>query len=184
MPRTRTTVERRRRAFLHAVASGRSVTEAADHAGIAWSTLYSWRDKSAAFLAAWGRARGRARSAKIDRLEAALIQRAVEGIEDPVFHGAERIGSRKRYSDALLLAGLSRLAPEPPPAPARIAAPQADPPGRQKRVTVVIAPYENLEDSEPEPAIAAPPAPAPLPLSSPEPDPDKPLRWDHLGRSE
>lgn len=181
MPIRRTDTERRRRrAFLHALGAGRTIREAADHAGVAWSTLYSWRDKSAAFDAAWTRAAERAQGALADRLRAALIERAVEGVDEPVFHAGERIGTRKRYSDALLIAGLSKLAPEPPPTPARIAAPPAEPPGRQKRVTVVIAPYEDAEESEPLPPVAARPA---LTLSAPSPpeaDPDKPLRWDHL----
>ncbi len=110
MSRPRTERERRRRAFLNALAAGRSVTEAADHAGIAWSTLYSWRQSSAAFAAGWDRASECAEGALYERLEAALIQRAVEGVDEPVFHNGTQIGYRKRYSDALLLAGLRQLA--------------------------------------------------------------------------
>jgi len=193
MPINRTDRERRRRAFLHAVAAGRSVTEAADHAGIAWRTLYTWRDKSAAFDAAWKRAAERAKSALTDRLQAALIQRAVEGVDEPVYHDGHCIGFRKRYSDALLLAGLRELTPEPPPLPYTLRAPDADAPDKHKRVTVVIAPLEEDDDDEAPPKPAAPTRSAPPTLdaspvaiapSAPEPDPNKPLCWAHLGRRE
>lgn len=185
MARPRSDVERRRRAFIHALGGGRTVIEAADHAGIAWRTLYSWRQKAAGFRAAWDRAAQFARDAIHDRMQAALIQRAVEGVDEPVFHGGERIGTRKRYSDALLLAGLRDLAAEPPAAPP----PQpAQRPDKRKRVTVVIAPFgDSPEDEElpkppPRPSIAAEPAPA----ASPPPDPaeERALDWSHLGRND
>ncbi len=109
MSRPRTEPQRRRRAFLHALAAGRSVSEAADHAGIAWSTLYSWRHKSEAFANAWDQADERALGAMIDRMQAALIQRAVEGWDEALFHKGTQIGTRKRYSDTLLVAGLRQL---------------------------------------------------------------------------
>ena len=188
MPLARSETERRRRAFLHALAAGRSITEAAEHAGIPWSTLYVWRDKSAAFHAAWKRAAERARSALTDRLQAALIQRAVEGVDEPVYHDGHCVGFRKRYSDALLLAGLRELTPEPMPVPHRAAPREAETPDRHKRVTVVIAPFE--EEEEPKPAASAPPArqsvmvePAPAP-PPPVPAAPRALDWSHLGRDD
>lgn len=109
MARPRTDRERKRRTFINALASGRSVKEAADHAGIAWSTLYSWRQNSRSFATAWDCACECAEGALYERLEAALIQRAVEGVEEPLFHKGLHIGYRKRYSDTLLLAGLRQL---------------------------------------------------------------------------
>lgn len=180
---SRTAATRRRRAFLHAVAAGRSVTEAADHAGIPWSTLYAWRDKSAAFETAWQRARERARTAKADRLEAALIQRAIEGLDEPVFHGGERIGSRRRYSDALLLAGLRMLASQPPSAPAPQPAQRHE---TRKHVTVVIEPFGNSHGDEdpPKPAPRQPVITEPAPPPPPEPAEAPALNWSHLGRDD
>lgn len=109
MSRPRTDRERRRRAFVNCLASGRSVTEAAEHAGIAWSTLYSWRHTSQSFAAAWDRASECAEGAMYERLEAAMIQRAIEGADEPVFHNGIQIGTRRRYSDTLLLAGMRQL---------------------------------------------------------------------------
>jgi hypothetical protein len=186
MAHSRTAAERRRRAFLQAVAAGRTVTEAADHAGIPWSTLYTWRDQSAAFHAAWQRARERARTAKADRLEAALFQRAIDGIDEPVFHGGERIGSRRRYSDALLLAGLRALASEKPAAPTPQPAQRHD---TRKHVTVVIEPFgdSHKEKQPPKPSLRPPTIaePNPAPLSPPEPAEEAPaLDWSHLGRND
>ena len=189
MPVHRTDIERRRRAFLHALGSGRSVVEAADHAGIGWSTLYAWRHNAPAFRAAWDRAAARARDALADRMRAALIERAVVGVDEPVFHNGERVGTRKRYSDLLLLAGLRETM-----APAAAAADTTPP-----RPVVVIRNFrQEREDEEREAALAsarriaaAPATPAlaasePPPLSQPpapaEPAPDKPLCWAHLGR--
>ena len=184
MARPRTDVGRRRRAFLHALGSGRTVIEAADQAGIAWRTLYSWRQKAAGFRAAWDRAAQFARDAIHDRMQAALIQRAVEGVDEPVFHGGERIGTRKRYSDALLLAGLRDLASEPPPLPARQPAERRD---NGKHVTVVIEPFdptgpkENVPKPPPRLPITEPGA-APLPPPAPAEAPA--LDWSHLGRND
>lgn len=113
MTRPRTNRERKRRAFLNALASGRSVTEAACHAGINWSTLYAWRQNSSSFANAWVNASLCAESALYERLELALIQRAVEGVEEPVFHKGSQVGTRKRYSDTLLLAGMRQIGGAP-----------------------------------------------------------------------
>lgn len=109
MARQRTDRDRKRRTFLNAVAAGRSVGEAADQAGIPWSTLYSWRRSSRSFAFAWNNASEHSEAALYERLEAALIQRAVEGVDEPVFHNGGQIGTRKRYSDQLLLAGLRQI---------------------------------------------------------------------------
>lgn len=185
--------ERQRRSFLHALAAGRSVSEAAGHAGIPWSTLYDWRHDSTTFAAAWDRAAARAQTALVDRMRSALIQRAVDGVDEPVFHAGRLVGTRKRYSDALLLAGLREMKPAAPRAVAsspprpRVIIEQFGPPtdkelralGRRPEAGQDPAPAAAMADTslpDDTPDTAAPAAP---------PDPAAPaLRWDHLTQRE
>jgi hypothetical protein len=39
-------------------------------------------------------------------LESEMIRRAVHGVDDPIFYKDEQVGSRKKYSDALLIKAL------------------------------------------------------------------------------
>jgi len=190
--------ERRRRAFLYALAAGRSVGESAEHAGIAWATLYDWRQNSASFAAAWDRAAMRARDALADRMQTALIQRGVEGVDEPVFHAGRLVGTRKRYSDALLLAGMREMtAPVPdvsrrpaaPPMRPRVIVEPLGPPtdeelralGSRRPAALAAATPLGASGTSPaeEPVIAVPEPGAPE-TAPPEPEPA--LCWDHLGR--
>ncbi len=191
-PRANPERDRRRRAFLRALAAGQSVVAAADTAGIGWSTLYAWRRDAPKFRAAWDRAAELARGALADRFQAALIQRAVDGVDEPVFHAGRIVGTRKQYSDTLLLAGLREMMKP------QVAAPGADP--AQPKVQVVIRqlgehgtrqtpPPRAARDTKPvavagpvlpEPAAAEPAAPPILPDPANAPA----LCWDHLGRRE
>jgi transposase-like protein len=125
--------------FLRALSTGASVSEAAKAGRILWNTLYRWRRDDSRFRAAWDDAARAGEDAKAAKLDEALMRRAVDGIDEPVFHAGEEVGTRKRYSDPLLMFGIREL--------------------RQRRaarrpfiahtplVTVVIEPLE--EDDEP-----------------------------------
>jgi hypothetical protein len=55
----------------------------------------------------------RARQLAIEgRFEKACDDRAVDGIDEPVFQGGELVGYKRRYSDALLMFRLRALAPD------------------------------------------------------------------------
>ncbi len=163
MPKPCPDRDRRRRAFLRALGAGSSVVAAAAGASIPWSTLYVWRRDAAKFRAAWDRAAKLGRAALADRFQAALIERAIEGIDEPVFHAGAQVGTRKRYSDPLLLAALHDLETAPQAATA------AAPPHQ----TVIIqrfgpppsesAPAKVLATATPGPAARAAPEPAPTP---------------------
>lgn len=160
----------RRKAFLRALTAGLPVGKAAQEARIAWSTLYAWRRDEPKFRAAWDRAAGFGQDARSERFQSALYDRAVEGVDDPVYHAGEVVGQRKRYSDRLLLHALTELArlkaeanrPAPPPPPA--APPPVIRPGdhvtRVNGITVIVRRF-----GRPAADLAADASPA-------EPEPD------------
>jgi hypothetical protein len=171
--------DRRRKAFLRALAIGSSVAQAAEGSGLAWSTLYAWRRDEPKFRAAWDRAAKLGQDALADRFQSALVERAVDGIDEPVFHAGEIVGHRKRYSDPLLMYGLRELRERNARAPAPFVA-------RTPRVTVVIEPFDEPTEeelqAEGKPAAAEPIA-APETIDVPvapraTPAPSRPLsRW-------
>jgi hypothetical protein len=189
--------DRRRQTFLRLLAAGEPAIGAAEAANIPRSTLYIWRRDAPKFRAAWDRAAGLARDAIADRFQAALMQRALDGIDEPVFHAGRLVGHRKRYSDALLLAGLRELmkpaaplsrAPANLPVRPRVIVEPLGPPTEEELQAMRRRPAS--EPAAP-PRLAAPtpkPRPAPEPVAPeaetapPPPDPDVPLRWDHLNR--
>lgn len=61
--------------------------------------------RSARFAAGWDGALVLARQVAED----VLAQRALEGVEEPVFYRGEQVGSRWRFDARLLLAHLARL---------------------------------------------------------------------------
>ena len=67
----------REKAFLAALAAGKSVAAAAAAAGVARRTAYNWRESDAAFAAAWDEAW----EAGTDRLEDLALQGAEAGSE-------------------------------------------------------------------------------------------------------
>ena len=89
-----------REAFLDGLAAYGVVSHAHKLSGrpldrAAW---YRLRDAEPEFAAAWEQAL----EASADRLEMAAYQRAVEGVDDPVFHQGVLAGYRRVYSDRLL----------------------------------------------------------------------------------
>lgn len=89
----------KKRAFLLALAHCGKITEAAHQAGIDRVTQWLWRKADAKFDAAVEYARTLA----IERLEDAMITRAVDGIEKGVYHQGELVGKELQYSDTLAI---------------------------------------------------------------------------------
>ena len=117
---------RRKRAFLHALADTVNVAAACRDAGVPRRTVYDWRDADPDFARRWNDALDDG----IDLLEAMLHRRAFEGVEKPVWHRGEQVGTTRHYSDALAMFLLKAHRPEryrdnyraPTPAPASAAA--------------------------------------------------------------
>lgn len=94
------TVERQRR-FLEALAATGSISEAAQMVGVARQTLYRHRNgpNGEAFRLAWDRAQ----QCTGAMLGDVAIERALNGVEEPVFWKGEQVGTRRRYNDKLLM---------------------------------------------------------------------------------
>lgn len=94
--------------FLEALASGLSVTGAAEQAGIHRATPYAWREADPEFAKAWQIAL----DAGTDRLEDEAWRRAAEGTERPVFQAGALVGRTREYSDLLMIFLLKGRRPE------------------------------------------------------------------------
>ena len=90
---------RRQRAFLKSLAHSVNVARACRTAGIPRRTAYHWRDADPRFARQWDDALDDG----IDLLEAELHRRAFEGVEKPVWHKGEQVGTVRHYSDALAM---------------------------------------------------------------------------------
>lgn len=88
----------RRRAFLRLLGEGEKIAGACATLGLSVQGAYHVRDRDPAFAAAWDRALGQ--SAGV--LEQVAIERAVEGVEEQVWHAGQVVGTRRRYSETLL----------------------------------------------------------------------------------
>jgi hypothetical protein len=102
-----TPTEKRKR-FIEVLRKTANVSAAAASATIATSTAYRWRTKIEAFRVAWDDAIG----AALDDLEAALLDRAVNGVEKPITYAGNIVATVKTYSDNLALAILRARRPE------------------------------------------------------------------------
>lgn len=94
-------------AFLAAYAEVGNVTQAAEISKVARRNHYNWLsdpEYAEAFQAAEQQA--------CDRLEQEARRRAVEGVEEPVFHRGEKCGVVRKYSDTLLIFLLKGAMPE------------------------------------------------------------------------
>lgn len=93
----------KKRAFLVQYALTGNFEQAASAAKVTVRTVYNWRhdfrEANGPFLVAVDQAQQMA----CDRMEAELYRRAMEGIEEPVWHGGEIVGTSRRFSDTLLM---------------------------------------------------------------------------------
>jgi hypothetical protein len=94
--------------FIEALCRYGVVQYACDAVGIHRSTAYELRKDDEAFQRAWDEAC----QVAADALEQEAWRRAVEGVDEPVFQGGERVGSVRRYSDTLLMFLLRARRPE------------------------------------------------------------------------
>ena len=92
-------------AFLESLSVNGNVRLACRAASVSPQTAYRARRRQPAFARAWDAALLSAR----DHAEQVLADRALNGIEEPVFYHGEEVAMRRRYSDRLLLAHLARL---------------------------------------------------------------------------
>lgn len=98
----------RRACFLEVLRRTANVSRAAREAGLASSTVYAQRARSASFAAEWDAAVTEA----LDALEEELVQRVRHGVEKPVFYGGQQVGSVRHYSDALAMFILKARRPD------------------------------------------------------------------------
>ncbi|MCW3848542.1 hypothetical protein OF829_15005 [Sphingomonas sp. LB-2] len=88
----------KRGTFLRTLARTKSVSRAAEAAGMSASAAYYLRGQSPRFAAAWEE---RLRAGAGSVLDAAYA-RAVEGWEEPIVQGGQVVAVKRRYSDGLL----------------------------------------------------------------------------------
>ncbi|MES2096894.1 MAG: hypothetical protein V4459_09040 [Pseudomonadota bacterium] len=88
----------RQRAFLRALTESGKVEEACAQVGVSDQAAYHHRRCYPSFAAAWDRALVHA---GVD-LEQIALERAIDGVEEPVFHAGKQVGTRVRYSDPLM----------------------------------------------------------------------------------
>lgn len=94
----------RRRAFLRALGETGCVRDACARARISNTSAYRMRKRCPVFAKAWDRALTKV----APTIEQAAFERAVNGWEEPVWHGGKLVGHRRRYSDGLLRLLLTR----------------------------------------------------------------------------
>lgn len=83
----------------HLRTNGGMVVKATEAAGLSLTSLYALRRKDPEFATAWDDA---IRDSTVI-LENEITRRAVEGVEEPVFHRGEVVGHVRKYSDNLLM---------------------------------------------------------------------------------
>jgi hypothetical protein len=91
----------RQRIFFETLAATGSVSRAAKACGLSRQALYAHRNRAdvPAFREAWDVAM----SCAINILGDIAFDRAVDGVEEPVFWKGEQVGTRRRYNDNLLM---------------------------------------------------------------------------------
>ncbi|MBI1211874.1 MAG: terminase [Alphaproteobacteria bacterium] len=94
--------------FLVALENGHAVAAACQAAGYARASVYAWRREDPAFAAAWDAAA----QVASDLLEEEADRRGRDGYDEAVFYRGEEAGTRRKYSDGLLLARLKALKPQ------------------------------------------------------------------------
>ena len=99
---------KKKRAFLHAYAKSGTVKAAAEAVGLSRRMHYHWMKADPAYAAAFAEAQEQA----ADTIEAELVRRAVEGVEEPVHYRGQRVDMVRKYSDVLLIFLLKGLRPE------------------------------------------------------------------------
>lgn len=94
-------------AFLKALVELRSAVAACEAAGVSRQTAYEHRQKFPEFAAAWAEAD----ETITQQLEVEMLRRAHDGVEEPVFQGGKLVGTKRVYSDPLLMFALRAKRP-------------------------------------------------------------------------
>lgn len=102
---------RREANFFEALALTANVARSARIAGLADSTIYRRRRTHADFRDRWAEAVREGAA----RLETAMLDRALNGVEKPVWFGGKQVGTVTEYNDRLAMALLARHGPGVPP---------------------------------------------------------------------
>jgi hypothetical protein len=91
--------------FLVVLAEAGNVRLSARRCGLSAQSAYVQRRRDVVFARGWAGALVLA----LEHGEQVLADRALEGVEEPVFYRGELVGTRRRYDNRLLLAHLARL---------------------------------------------------------------------------
>lgn len=102
-PRARRFGREDKQVFLDALAETCNITASAKVCGFSPSTIDCHRKKDATFRAGMLAAL----TSGYERLERALIERALHGVEEDVWHGGKKVGTKTVYNDAMALRLLS-----------------------------------------------------------------------------
>lgn len=98
------TPQRKARFLDHLSVKG-NVRAACARVGLSPEAAYRLRRRDEEFARAWIAALALARA----RSEQVLADRAIDGIEEPIYHRGELVGTRRKYDTRLLLSHLARL---------------------------------------------------------------------------
>ena len=98
------TPERKAR-FLDCLAEKGNVRVACGRVGLSQQAAYVLRRRDAQFARGWAAALALARENSVQ----VLAERAIDGVEDPVWYRGELVGTRRKYDARLLLAHVGRL---------------------------------------------------------------------------
>lgn len=85
-------------AFLKEFAQSGNILQAARKVGVGRRTVYTWLESDIHFKRLFDEAHEDA----LDALEEEARRRAVDGVLEPVYQGGEKVGTIRKYSDALL----------------------------------------------------------------------------------
>ncbi len=91
--------------FLDHLAQKGNVQASCKHVGLSREAVYRLRRRDPLFARGWAPAMVKAHDASIE----VLADRAIDGVEEPIYHRGELVGTRRRYDTRLLLAHIARL---------------------------------------------------------------------------
>lgn len=97
-----------RKPFLAALAQLPVVRDACEAAGVSRRTVYRTRKQDAQFAQAWQDALAEG----VDAVELEAFRRGVVGVDEPIIHAGQVVGTRRAFSDGLLALVLEARRPE------------------------------------------------------------------------
>ncbi|HSQ95591.1 MAG TPA: hypothetical protein VLM18_05765 [Croceibacterium sp.] len=92
--------------FLDHLAQKGNVQASCKRVVLSREAAYRLRRRDPLFARGWAAAMVKAHDASIE----VLADRAIDGVEEPIYHRGELVGTRTRYDTRLLLAHIARLA--------------------------------------------------------------------------